>query len=444
VSSNLPRRTLGVAFVTRVLYSPLARQMARILALAACAGHVVQTRGLKTSSNSSILSLACAGLSLETFEDFVREYGKAYSPEEYGRRRELFESRASLIARHNCADEHPWMAQVNHMADWTEPELQALRGYRRAASPSSAGSAPLANLRATEGVELPETVSYGHLESIKRSRDQGQCGSCWAFAAETAMRARAELKGLPHKFAVGQIVACAPNPHECGGKGGCKGATAELAYEYALQAGLAQEDDAGRLEVGYPIGGGQPECPSDMAMSGSEGESSEVSTTADGHEQHVAGAMAASLRNGRNTGMVGWTKLPENRMEPIIRALMDSGPLTVSVAASRWWHYYEEGIMTGADCDENNVIGHAVVLFGIGKEDVEGTGQVKYWHLKNSWGSAWGEDGTIRIEMTANEEEQCGWDHKPGSGSGCVGGPEKVWVCGSCGILFETVMPRFH
>jgi len=255
------------------------------------------------------------------------------------------------------------------------------------------------------------------------------------------MRARAELKGLPHRFSVGQVVACAPNPHECGGKGGCKGATTELAYEYALQAGLVQEDAA--ADTRYPLGGGQPECPSDMAMSGSEGESSKARTTADGHEEHVAGELAASLRNGRNTGMVGWTKLPENRMEPIIRALMESGPLTVSVAASRWWHYYTEGIMTGDDCDENNVIGHAVVLFGIGKEDVEGVGQVRFWHLKNSWGNSWGEDGNIRIEKTSSEEERCGWDHKPGSGSGCAGGPEKVWVCGSCAILYNAAMPLF-
>merc|ERR1719253_508644 len=132
--------------------------------------------------------------------------------------------------------------------------------------------------------------------------------------------------------------------------------------------------------------------------------------------------------------MIGWTKLPENRLEPIIRALVESGPLTVSVAASRWWHLYDEGIMPGDDCDENNVIGHAVVLFGIGKEFVsDDVGTVKYWHLKNSWGNQWGEGGNIRVQRTDDEEKVCGWDHKPEVGSGCKGGPDKVLVCGTRG-----------
>jgi len=37
----------------------------------------------------------------------------------------------------------------------------------------------------------------------------------------------------------------------------------------------------------------------------------------------------------------------------------------------------------------------------------------------------------------------CGWDKKPQGGSGCNGGPERVWVCGTCGILYDVVAPHF-
>jgi len=416
-----------------------------LTALAALAAALPGAAGLHMARRTSP-ERACSETPDVDFSDYVRRHERTYldDPGEYSLRAGLFSRAKEAVRRHNCETARPlWVASVNHLADRTDAELQSLKGLDLSSRRGPSGAAPSMRMRrAGQGAGLPDTVSYGNLSTIRDARNQGHCGSCWAFSAETAMRARAELKGLPHKFSVGQIVACAPNPNECGGKGGCKGATAELAYEYALQAGLVQED-AERLEVSYPLEGGQPACPGDMAMSGSEGESSKGSMTSDGHDEHVAGAMAASLRNGRNTGMVGWTRLPENMMEPIIRALVESGPLTVSVAAGHWWHYYTEGIMPGSDCDENNVIGHAVVLFGIGKENVEGVGPVKYWHLKNSWGNSWGEDGHIRVEMTENEEEQCGWDHRPGSGSGCIGGPEKVWVCGSCAILNNAAMPLF-
>mmetsp|Transcript_28753 Transcript_28753/g.76505 ORF Transcript_28753/g.76505 Transcript_28753/m.76505 type:complete len:419 (-) Transcript_28753:170-1426(-) len=417
--------------------------MGRILALTAFAGHAVHTQGLKILSNSSIVSLACAGLSLETFEDFVREYGKAYSPEEYGRRRELFESRASLIARHNCADEHPWMAQVNHMADWTEPELQVLRGYRRAASPSSAGSAPLANLRATEGVELPETVSYGHLESIKRSRDQGQCGSCWAFAATTVLDAHAELNNRSHQFSVAQIIACTPNPNLCGGSGGCDGATAELAYEYALQAEVVGEAEFPSLP-----GGAQARCPEDKKPWGELARTG-VATAAvhmqDGTEKHLIQWSSEGQRmGGGRTGLLGWSRFPENKEMQLVQGLVNYGPVAVAVAAGSDWSWYSHGVLTPAGCDKRNIISHAVVLYGYGKSMNVKIGEVKYWQIKNSWGRNWGEDGSMRLQRVGDEEERCGWDSSPEMGSGCKGGPKQVWVCGSCGILYDTVMPLFR
>jgi len=37
----------------------------------------------------------------------------------------------------------------------------------------------------------------------------------------------------------------------------------------------------------------------------------------------------------------------------------------------------------------------------------------------------------------------CDWDENPQDGSGCDGGPERVWVCGTCGILYDVVVPHF-
>lgn len=398
---------------------------------------------LRKSQQSHLKFCAEAPQEQQDFAEFVRRHGRVYKDgeEEYTRRAALFAERITAVNQHNCAPNRPlWLATINHLADWTDAELESLKGLKLGSRANHRASvSSLTGSRTQSSREIPVSFSYHNLSSIRQHRDQGRCGSCWAFAATTAMRARAELRGLPHQFSTGQVVACAPNPNKCGGQGGCQGATTELAYEYALQSSLVQEAD-----FGYPQGGGQPECPADMAMSGEEAQESAMRVTTEGYEEHTAGKFAVSLRGGRSMGMLGWTKLPENREEPIVRALVDSGPLTVSVAASRWWHIYDSGIMGAQDCDENNVIGHAVVLFGYGQENVPDEGVVRYWSLKNSWGNEWGEQGNLRLQRLDNEEKTCDWDRKPEVGSGCEGGPDKVWVCGSCGILYNAAMPEFE
>ncbi|CAK0872104.1 unnamed protein product [Prorocentrum cordatum] len=418
--------------------------MGRILALTAFAGHAVHTQGLKILSNSSIVSLACAGLSLETFEDFVREYGKEYSPEEYGTRKELFKSRIAHIAGHNCADRHLWSAQVNHMADWTESELLSLRGYKPSASSSTQRSLPLTNLRlARYSDELPEYVSYGHLASIKRPADQGQCGSCWAYAAAATLDAHNELNNGSHQFSVGQILACTPNPNQCGGSGGCEGATAELAFEYALQAQVVS-----KAEFPADKTGKQPACPEDKRPWGAlarTGVGTQAVLMPDGSEKHmIHGSSDASLMMGRRTGLLGWTKFPSNKEAELVHGLVNYGPVAIAVAAGPDWNWYFHGILTPDGCDSKNVISHAVVLYGYGKSMNVKIGEVKYWQIKNSWGRNWGEDGSMRLQRVEEEELRCGWDNSPEVGSGCKGGPKQVWVCGSCGILFDTVMPIFR
>lgn len=380
---------------------------------------------------------ACADGEGVSFPEFVRKHNRSYAddPQEYALRAKLFEARVEAVRSHNCAKEEEltprrlWTAKVNHFADWTDSELVGLRGVSVQAWSHTTAAANLMGQR-----ELPDTISYANLSTIQEPLDQGHCGSCWAFSATTAIRARAELHGLPHSLSVGQVVACAPNPNECGGQGGCQGATTELAYEYAMQTGLVHES---RLQ--YPEHGGQPVCPRKLRLS----DHSNSHLTPDGLEEHTRAGKARKAGLARRMGMTGWTKLPVNREEPIILALMDSGPLTVSVAASLEWHYYNSGIMPATGCDPDNVIGHAVVLFGIGTERWPDEAPVRYWSLKNSWGGGWGEGGNLRLQRADGEERMCGWDSKPEVGDGCRGGPEKVYVCGSCGILYNAAMPVF-
>ncbi|CAK0832938.1 unnamed protein product [Prorocentrum cordatum] len=249
------------------------------------------------------------------------------------------------------------------------------------------------------------------------------------------MESRAEVKGMKNiGWSAHQIIACTPNPKHCGGEGGCEGATAELAYEYVLNKGLLQEAEY-RAQAGDDQ---KAECPKPLKVS------TEVATRgivgADGSEEHRGKAQMA----GRALGLIGWTKLPENKEDAIVRELMANGPLYVAVAAGDGWFDYSTGVMTEDSCDRDFIVNHAVVLFAWGVKQKTVRGPVKYWQIKNSWGPQWGENGTGRfIRSDAEDRLRCAAGTRTSGRVRCDGGPERVWVCGTCGILYDVVAPHF-
>jgi len=379
-----------------------------------------------------------------SFPDFVKTYKRSYTPgtEEYDLHQELFTSRVVEVRDHNCGRSgRLWRAGINNLADWKEEDLEHLLGSTSKAggtaaagllhsSKQVAGAEPL--LLARRPRQLPASYSWGHLSEIKRTRHQGHCGSCWAVTAVSTMAAHAEIKGRLHDFSLSQVVACTPNPRSCGGTGGCHGATAELAFDYALRVGLLSEQS-----FPYPwesqSGPRELTCPQGMGLNSSQESAVQFMTTKDGLTMHTMTAVPAL-----QIGMSGWASLPENKEKQLLQAVVEHGPVAVSVATGKNWRYYMDGIMNSDECDPEYVMRHAVVLYGYGAES-----NTNYWHLKNSWGPDWGESGNMRLQRVRDEENRCGWDKEPSKGSGCIGGPDKVWVCGSCGILYHAAFPLF-
>jgi len=414
-----------------------------------------ETNSYETSVDTAFQEAAMAGClnAPMSFDEYVEAYSRKYDRDsvEYKVRDTLFNDRQEAVRLHNCAAAKSngplWTERVNHLSDWTPAELMKLRGHKSNRN-SNAETTRGSSFLATRGnvfhdLVMPNEFSWENLSTISApSEDQGDCGSCWAHASTMSMRSRAEIKGLPAEFSTDQLVACTLNPHKCGGTGGCDGATAELAYEYVLRKGLSKPQHFFMMKSMISNAGDErvSGCPASLQAE------SEVATAGvlgnDGSEVHLLGTSESELR-GMAIGMRGWTKLPENKEEPIMRSLMMDGPLYVAVAVGEHWHYYSGGVMTQEGCDTRNVINHAVTLFAWGIKEKTRIGPVKYWAIKNSWGPNWGEHGNVRLHRRDNEEEQCGWDEKPQEGSGCEGGPQKVWVCGVCGILYDAVAAHF-
>merc|ERR1719261_2206073 len=86
-------------------------------------------------------------------------------------------------------------------------------------------------------------------------KDQGGCGSCWAFSAVETLEFYLSIvtgKASP-KLSAQQIVSCSPNPQHCGGTGGCDGSTQPLVFAYTKTAGITTESN-------YPYRGSTGTC----------------------------------------------------------------------------------------------------------------------------------------------------------------------------------------
>ncbi|CAJ1344795.1 unnamed protein product [Effrenium voratum] len=379
----------------------------------------------------------------DAFHQFLDKHHRGYKKgsTEYVQRLELFTQRFEEAQHLNSQPGRTWKAGITPLADLTSQELSKLKGWAGAASPTRGHGKQLRSGMSLLQNDLPEEfMNWTTLETLKDVNDQGSCGSCWAAERQawvsmvsgghlrvTAATVLDTHREIYHKeeassdLSAQQLVDCVPNPRNCGGSGGCSGATVELAMAYTLKNGLA-------TEATVPYAGTDGTCTSSSLLQFA------------GQEDVLASGvrMASADSIGFQTlRMRGWERLPENKYEPLMRALVFRGPVAVSVSATGW-EMYLEGVF--GDCSKDAVIDHAVTLIGYGKDAAR---DMKYWTIQNSWGSSFGEEGKIRLHRQDDEDQYCGVDRQPQLGTACEGGPAEVRVCGMCGILYDSVVPIF-
>jgi len=310
----------------------------------------------------------------------------------------IFYKNLEKINLHNKDATKTWKEGINQLADWTVEERKSLRGYTPVYRPNKRTES-LGEVLSIEA--LPVSVDWRTKGVITAVKDQGQCGSCWSFgAAETLESYWALATGNLMVLSEQQILDCTQNPNDCGGTGGCGGGTGELAYTQIMkQGGLT-------TEALYPYAS-------------------------------YDGTNFQCTFNNKTTPpfakLTGYKNLPSNQYNPVLTAIATVGPLDITVDAGTW-SFYESGVYDGCD-QQNPDLDHAVQLVGYGTDPSAGD----YWLVRNSWASSWGENGYIRLARTSTL--RCGTDTQPSDGTGCTGGPTQVTVCGTCGILYDTLYP---
>lgn len=196
-------------------------------------------------------------------------------------------------------------------------------------------------------------------------KNQGGCGSCWAFSGTEVLETHVAIQtGKLIEMAPQEFVSCMPNPDECGGTGGCEGATQWLLFDYAAQNGMTTEES-------YPYTARDSQC-----------KTPEVSD----YEATLALLTSNTLLYASTqpvANITGYVRLPTNDYDALMAATQLS---SVAITVSASWGAYESGVFDDVDACGFE-LDHGVVVEGYGTDSTSGE---EYWLVRNSWGTSWG------------------------------------------------------
>jgi len=316
----------------------------------------------------------------EKFAGFARKFKRSYvSSAELAERREIFLSNLRSAEARNAL--RAWSGDatfgVTPFSDLTEAEFvdrYLAGGYKRDGAPD--GDAAV--YATADGSPTPRSFDWRNEAGVVTPvKDQGQCGSCWAFAATEEIESARVIAGFPQDvLAPQQIVSCDAKD------GGCGGGLPELAYLYVENAGgLAAE--------------------ADYAYTSGDGETGVCREHVDKVDVGVTG-FAYATEPCRDAACDGQDE------DALARAVAARGPAVVCVNALAWMTY-ESGLLTGAQCGSHafDSLDHCVQVVGYSNYDGDAAACAAAdercaWHVRNSWSDAWGDAGYIKVQMGTN------------------------------------------
>lgn len=277
------------------------------------------------------------------FDAYLDKYNKSYNSSEYMYRLKIFNTNLDYITLSNENTTKTYKLGLNNFTDMTHIEFK--KQYL------NLNLLPLLNKSnyVYNNVSIPLNLDWRSSGLVTDVKNQGQCGSCWAFSAIGAIEGQHALTtGKLTSLSEQNLVDCAYN-YSCDG---CGGGWPDKAMQYVI------DNNGVDSESSYPYIANDEKCMF--------------------NKSNVAANISKVVL------------LPSQNMTTLYNALGTVGPISVALDAEYDFQLYSSGIFESKECSKT-MLDHAVLAIGYGIS----INHTKYLIIKNSWGVDWGMDGYI-------------------------------------------------
>jgi len=293
-----------------------------------------------------------------TFEEWSTEHARVYkSKAELISRRAIWTKNDAFINKFN-KEEHSYTLGHNEFSDMTNEEFQKF--YLPSKMDLSKSKPRFGQEHISTGAALPSSVDWRPLGYVTPIKNQGQCGSCWAFSTTGSVEGQHFNKtGTLVSLSEQNLVDCS----DAEGNQGCNGGLMDQAFTYIIKNNGIDTEDS------YPY------------------------QAVDGRCKFEAANVGATITSFKD--------IIKDSESDLQNAVATVGPVSVAIDASLpSFQFYHTGVYDPPLCSSTQ-LDHGVLAVGYGTLSSK-----DYWIVKNSWGVTWGEKGFILMARNANNK--CG------------------------------------
>jgi len=304
----------------------------------------------------------------ERFFNWLKEHNVAVaSGNHFVHMLQNFANNDDLIDTHNAAG-NTYTLGHNKFSHMNQDEWRAFVQASGLNKPVES-EGPIAIHGAPENVsDLAAVVDWETAGAVTGVKDQGQCGSCWAFSTTGSVEGAYKIKyGSLVSQSEQHLVDC-DNRKNGGTDLGCNGGLMDSAFTWMKKnGGICTESK-------YPYTSGITKS---------------------------AGTCSDSCGKDAKTAPASYTDVQKNSDSALLSAL-NKQPVSVAIEADKAsFQLYKSGVYSDANC--GTTLDHGVLAVGYGTE-----GTQDYWRVKNSWGTSWGDKGYIKMARGVSGAGQCG------------------------------------
>jgi C1A family cysteine protease len=283
----------------------------------------------------------------EQFQEFMAKYSRNYkTAEERLKRFEIFVANmedAAKLAKNDPLAKH---GHLTPFADWTIQEFAGLNRLKVTKATLEKHAAKAITVESS-GLATPSSFDWRDQGAVVGVKDQAQCGSCWAFSTVANLEGQNFLQnGQLISLSEQELVDCDSDDS------GCNGGLPTNAFQDMIDNNMGLE-----LESDYSY--------------------------------HAEDGACKAQQSLEKVFVSSYVQISQNE-DNIATALMKYGPLSIGINATPM-QFYMGGISDPSFCNPE-ALDHGVAIVAFGAE-----GGKKFWVIKNSWGTGWGEEGYYRI-----------------------------------------------